>query len=303
MKLFRGCVTIQNMESRIEEKAYAKLNISLDVSRARPDGFHDMIMVMQTVSLCDDITVELKADGPVRAECDLPYIPRDDRNLAVKAAKLYLKEIGREAAGAQIRIRKRIPVGAGMAGGSSDAAAVLRAMNTAFGGEMSREALLSIAEKTGSDVPFCLLGGTALAEGRGEKLTALPPFPACTFVICKPEFSISTPELFHALDRIRMRVHPDTAGIIAAVENGDIRQICRRMYNVFEDVPDRRMKIAAEIRQKLITLGAEGSVMTGTGSAVFGIFTDPECAEAAGREIGKELSFSCTAEPVPALLS
>ena len=100
-----------------------------------------------------------------------------------------------------------------------------------------------------------------------------------------------------------MRVHPDTAGIIAAVENGDIRQICRRMYNVFEDVPDRRMKIAAEIRQKLISLGAEGSVMTGTGSAVFGIFTDPECAEAAGREIGKELSFSCTAEPVPALLS
>ena len=301
MMLFVLYGKISAMET-IFEKAYAKLNISLDVSKPREDGYHDMVMVMQTVSLCDEITIELKDSGSVRAITDLRYIPGDDRNLAVKAAKIYLKAAGREQLGATIRIKKKIPVGAGMAGGSSDAAAVLRGLNTAFNGALDREALMKCAEQTGSDVAFCLLGGTALAEGRGEILTPLRPFPACTFVICKPEYSVSTPELFRALDRMKIRVHPDTAGILEAVEAGDVKRICRRMYNVFEDVPDRRMKTIMDIKRKLMNAGAEGAVMTGTGSAVFGVFTDGRAAEEAEKELKGEYPFACTALPQETLL-
>ena len=286
----------------IYEKAYAKLNISLDVSKPREDGYHDMVMVMQTVTLWDDITIQLLESGPVTASTDLRYIPGDDRNLAVKAAKLFLKETGREQLGAKIHIRKRIPVGAGMAGGSSDAAAVLRGLNTAFGRELRRKELMKLAGEAGSDVAFCLLGGTALAEGRGEILTPLRAFPECFFVICKPEYSVSTPELFQALDRMKIRVHPDTQGLLEAVETADLKQICRRMYNVFEDVPDRRMKTVAEIKRKLMNAGAQGAVMTGTGSAVFGVFSDESTAMRAAQELEKEYLFSVTAVPKGTLL-
>ena len=286
----------------IYEKAYAKLNISLDVSKPREDGYHDMVMVMQTVTLCDDITIRLLESGPVTASSNQRYIPGDDRNLAVKAAKLYLKKTGREQLGAKIHIQKRIPVGAGMAGGSSDAAAVLRGLNTAFGNELSRNDLMILAGATGSDVAFCLLGGTALAEGRGEILTPLRPFPACFFVICKPEYSVSTPELFQALDKMKIRVHPDTQGLLEAVKTADLKQICRRMYNVFEDVPDRRMKTIAEIKRKLMNAGAQGAIMTGTGSAVFGVFPDENKAVKAAEELGKEYPFSVTAVPKGMLL-
>ena len=287
----------------IYEKAYAKLNISLDVSKPREDGYHDMVMVMQTVTLCDDITLRILESGPVTASSNLRYIPGDDRNLAMKAAKLYLKETGREQLGVKIHIQKRIPVGAGMAGGSSDAAAVLRGLNTAFGNELSQSDLMRLAGETGSDVAFCLLGGTALAEGRGEILTPLRPFPKCFFAICKPEYSVSTPELFQALDRMKIRVHPDTQGLLEAVKTADLKQICRRMYNVFEDVPDRRMKTIAEIKRKLMNAGAEGAVMTGTGSAVFGVFQDESKAEKAAEELGKEYPFSVTAIPKGTLLA
>ena len=301
MKLSVSYGTIDAMDT-IYEKAYAKLNISLDVSKPREDGYHDMVMVMQTVTLCDDITIRLLESGPVTASSNLRYIPGDDRNLAVKAAKLYLKKTGREQLGAKIHIQKRIPVGAGMAGGSSDAAAVLRGLNTAFGNELSRNDLMILAGETGSDVAFCLLGGTALAEGRGEILTPLRPFPACFFVICKPEYSVSTPELFQALDKMKIRVHPDTQGLLEAVKTADLKQICRRMYNVFEDVPDRRMKTIAEIKRKLMNAGAQGAVMTGTGSAVFGVFRDENKAEKAAEGLGKEYPFSVTAVPKGMLL-
>ena len=286
----------------ITEKAYAKLNISLDVSKAREDGYHDMVMVMQTVSLCDELSITLDQTGVVRAEADLRYIPRDDRNLAVKAAKLYFARTGREETGAVIRMKKRIPVGAGMAGGSSDAAAVIRALNRTFGQELTKEEMMALAEQTGSDVAFCVVGGTALAEGRGEILTPLRDMPDCTIVICKPDYSISTPELFRAIDREKLRIHPDTAGILEAIREGNLAQICRRMYNVFEDVPDRRMKIIGGIKTKLINKGAEGAVMTGTGSAVFGIFTDENTAKKACSAMSKEVSFTCVAKPVGALL-
>ncbi len=286
----------------ITEKAYAKLNISLDVSKAREDGYHDMVMVMQTVSLCDELSITLDQTGVVRAEADLRYIPRDDRNLAVKAAKLYFAKTGREGTGAVIRMKKRIPVGAGMAGGSSDAAAVIRALSRNFGQELKKDEMMTLAEQTGSDVAFCVLGGTALAEGRGEILTPLRDMPDCTIVICKPDYSISTPELFRAIDREKLRVHPDTAGILEAIREGNLAQICRRMYNVFEDVPDRRMKIIGGIKTRLINKGAEGAVMTGTGSAVFGIFTDENTAKKACSAMAKEVPFTCLAKPIGALL-
>ena len=286
----------------ITEKAYAKLNISLDVSKAREDGYHDMVMVMQTVSLCDELSITLDQTGVVRAEADLRYIPRDDRNLAVKAAKLYFAKTGREGTGAVIRMKKRIPVGAGMAGGSSDAAAVIRALSRNFGQELKKDEMMALAEQTGSDVAFCVLGGTALAEGRGEILTPLRDMPDCTIVICKPDYSISTPELFRAIDREKLRVHPDTAGILKAIREGNLAQICRRMYNVFEDVPDRRMKIIGGIKNRLINKGAEGAVMTGTGSAVFGIFTDENTAKKACSAMAKEVPFTCLAKPIGALL-
>ena len=199
-------------------------------------------------------------------------------------------------------MKKRIPVGAGMAGGSSDAAAVIRALSRNFGQELKKDEMMALAEQTGSDVAFCVLGGTALAEGRGEILTPLRDMPDCTIVICKPDYSISTPELFRAIDREKLRVHPDTAGILEAIREGNLAQICRRMYNVFEDVPDRRMKIIGGIKTKLINKGAEGAVMTGTGSAVFGIFTDENTAKKACSAMAKEVPFTCLAKPIGALL-
>lgn len=284
----------------INEKAYAKLNISLDVTNKRADGFHDMVMVMQSVSLADDVCVTLNDTGTVRAKTSFSYIPGDERNLAVKAAKRYLSEIGDSEHGAIIEIKKHIPVGAGMGGGSSDAAAVLRAMNKLFNRALSPERLVEISGDVGSDVPFCVVGGTALAEGRGERLTPLPPLPPCALVILKPEFSISTPELFKKLDTQKTHHHPDTAGIIEALHAGELLPLCRRIFNVFETVDDRRMREEAELKSALLDEGALGAVMTGTGSAVFGIFPDEEEAERACCALKDKAGFCCIAVPVGA---
>ena len=286
----------------VHEKAYAKLNISLDVGKRREDGFHEMTMVMQSISLADAVTVTLNDTGKVRARTSLPFIPGDERNLAVKAALCYLEAIGRQGQGALIEIQKAVPVGAGMGGGSSDAAAVLRAMNRLFDHALSTGELEQLSCSVGSDVAFCVAGGTALATGRGEKLTELPPMPACSITVCKPDFSISTPELFKKLDSVYLKGHPDTSGLIDALEKGNLPELCRRMYNVFEDVGDRRLRTVSDIRGKLLDFGALGSVMTGTGSAVFGVFREREPAELACRELQKEFGFCCVSEAVGRLL-
>lgn len=275
----------------VHEKAYAKLNISLDVGKRREDGFHEMTMVMQSISLADAVTVTLNDTGKVRAKTSLPFIPGDERNLAVKAALCYLEAIGRQGQGALIEIQKAVPVGAGMGGGSSDAAAVLRAMNALFGHALSTPELERLSCAVGSDVAFCVAGGTALATGRGEKLEALPALPDCAFVVCKPEFSISTPELFRKLDQMPLRRHPDTAGLMAAIREGQLGQVCRRMYNVFEDVDDRRMRTVADIKSRLLDAGALGAVMTGTGSAVFGVFTPGQALEGVCAPLRREYGF------------
>ncbi len=283
------------------EKAYAKINISLDVTAKRPDGYHDMLMVMQTVSLYDDIEVTLVENERSSAQCNLHFVPSDERNLAVKAAGKFFEAAGIENTGAKIKMFKRIPVGAGMAGGSSDAAAVLRALNRLCGHPFDAEKLCALAEEIGSDVPFCVTGGTMLAKGRGEILSPLPPLPDCSFVICKPEFSTSTPELFRKLDSIKLQCHPDTNGIIDALQKGDLMRLSRRMYNVFEDVPDRRHSAIAEIKSILLDCGALGSIMTGTGSAVFGIFSDGALAQNACDALSKEYRLCFTAENQPSL--
>lgn len=263
--------------------ARAKLNLSLDVLGRREDGYHELRMVMQAAELADEVYVELCEPGFFLAETNRSYIPTDERNVAVKAAKAFFGAAGLDL-GAYIRIEKHIPVCAGLGGGSSDAAAVIRALNELCGSPLEGEALQAAAARAGSDVPFCLLGGTALAEGRGEVLTALPPLPETPAVICMPHFGCSTPELFSRLDGLRTRCRPDTKGLISALEAGDIGGVARRMYNVFEDALDRRAAQAVgEIKRLLLDNGALGAVMSGSGSAVYGLFPDEGSARAAAR--------------------
>ena len=259
-------------------RARAKLNLSLDVMGKRGDGFHELRMVMQSCSLADDVSVELAGAGDFSAHTNRVYIPTGDKNIAVKAARAFYEELGREG-GAHIRITKRIPVCAGLGGGSTDAAAVLNALNELHGAALSARQLHAAAMRAGSDVPFCLEGGTALAEGRGEVLTPLPPLPRTPIVICMPHFSCSTPELFARIDARKSRCHPDTAGLIDALKAGDVAGVARRMYNVFEDVLEpRAAKAVNEIKLSLLDNGALGAAMTGSGSAVFGLFPNEEKA-------------------------
>jgi 4-diphosphocytidyl-2-C-methyl-D-erythritol kinase len=257
------------------ERAYAKLNLTLDVLKKTPDGYHDLRMVMQSVDFGDDVHIELTQDGSFSLHPGQSYLPSDDRNLAMRAAKLFLADTG---LGCRMKLVKRTPVCAGMGGGSSDAAAVLRALNKLTGAGKGVQELCRMAEQLGSDVPFCVQGGTALAEGRGEQLTPLPPLPDCAILICKPSFSISTPELFGRIDARRSRLRPDTVGMRTALTAGDLAEAARRVYNVFEDVLDRRQSEIFTIKSQLISLGALGAAMTGTGSAVFGIFADQNTA-------------------------
>lgn len=270
----------------IEAKAYAKLNLTLDVLGQREDGYHDLRMVMQTVRLSDDLLVEIGTGEPVRVRTNLDYLPTGEHNLAAAAGLQLCRAAGIDCGGLAVAIQKAVPVCAGMGGGSSDAAAVLRALNQLLGLGWSWERLARVGQLVGSDVPYCVLGGTALAEGRGEVLTPLPPIPHCWVVLCKPNFSISTPELFHSIDCGHIRCRPDTAGMIAALEAGALREVARRMYNVFEDVlPERRGAEVGEIKNTLIQYGALGASMSGTGPTVFGLFENREEAQEAFRAL------------------
>ena len=265
----------------IAESAFAKLNLTLDVLGRRPDGYHDLQSIMQTVSIRDDITLEPDTHAPWRLECDRDGIPTDERNLAWQAAELYLRTLNKHIDGLTIHITKRIPPQAGMAGGSADAAAVLRALNRTFGAPLSLPALAELGARVGSDVPFCVLGGTALVEGRGERVTLLPPAPEMTYVVCKPELSLATPELFAQLDDAAIAQRPDTTAMRAAMQRGDLEQIGKQLCNVFEDVAVPAHPELNYIKSIMMTYGAYGAAMTGSGSAIFGIFDDFETAAVA----------------------
>lgn len=268
-----------------EERAPAKVNLTLDVLGRREDGYHELSMVMETVDLADTLRFSREGEG-IRVKTNLAFLPDGPGNLAARAALCFARATGLAVEPLTIEIEKRIPVCAGTAGGSSDAAAVLRYLNRATGADLSVPELQKIACQVGSDVPYCVTGGTALAQGRGEVLTALKPLPRCYFVLCKPSFSISTPALFAELDRHKLRHRPDTKGVLSALEAGDLAGVARRMYNVFEDVlAPRQGRAVAELKNRLISAGALGAVMTGTGSTVYGLFDDQAVAQQAAGEL------------------
>ena len=269
-----------------EIKARAKLNLTLDVLGRREDGYHDLRMVMQSVQLCDTVTLAPGQEESVRVSSNLGFLPADRRNLAAAAALAFCEEMGLTCPPLDITLDKVIPVCAGLGGGSSDAAAVLHAMNRICDTNLSVERLAEIGQKVGSDVPYCVLGGTALAEGRGEVLTPLPALPQCWVALCKPDFSVSTPALFQQIDAVRLRRRPDTEGVLKALQAGDLAGVARRLYNVFEDaLPERYAAKVEQVKHVLIEHGALGAAMSGTGSAVFGLFEGEEQAKAACQEL------------------
>ena len=258
----------------MEISANAKINLTLDILRRREDGYHDLQMVMQSVSLADELTVTPARGGVGTAVSDLHFLPTGGKNLAQMAAAAFRAATGLGGE-VDVSIRKHVPVCAGLAGGSADAAAVRRAVNRLSGAGLSPVERATVGERVGSDVPFCVLGGAALAQGRGELLTPLAPLPPCHIVICKPPFSISTPQLFARVNVRKIVRRPDTAGVTAALAAGDLAGVARRMYNVFEDVlQPRRLAEINEIKSALIDCGALGASMSGSGPSVFGLFED-----------------------------
>ncbi|GHV33579.1 4-diphosphocytidyl-2-C-methyl-D-erythritol kinase [Clostridia bacterium] len=276
----------------LKTNAYAKVNLTLDVLGKRPDGYHELKMAAQSVSLCDELTIELTKSPAFTGLSNKAYIPGDERNHAVKAARLFRDKTRAWDGGAAITINKRIPACAGLGGGSSDAAAVLNALNAAFDEPLTYGELVELALQIGSDVPFCLRGGTQLMEGRGELLTPLSPLPLCSLLLVKPETQLPTPRVFGWLKPGDLRCHPDLDGFLSALENGDLPGIARRLYNVLETVAARHERGITEAHNDLIAAGALGASMTGTGSVVFGLFADEADAKRAASEVGRK-SYLC----------
>lgn len=260
------------------EGAFAKINLTLDVLGKRPDGYHDLKSVMQTISIRDDIEIDVDTDKPWALFCDKENVPTDERNLAWKAAKVYCDTMKKDPNGLEIRITKRIPSGAGMGGGSADAAAVLRALNRHYGNPLSIMALAELGAEVGSDVPFCVVCGTAMAEGRGERLRKLPDMPDCIFVICKPEFSVSTPELYKKIDEVAIAKRPDNKLMESALLAGDLEKVAHNLCNVFDPVVTEEHLELNYIKSLFHQYGAIGYQMTGSGSAVFAIVSEFEIA-------------------------
>ncbi|MEA4941284.1 MAG: 4-(cytidine 5'-diphospho)-2-C-methyl-D-erythritol kinase [Oscillibacter sp.] len=265
--------------------APAKLNLTLDILRRREDGYHDLKMVMISVDLCDDLTVRLRDDGKIHVRVPGTDLPEGEDNLAGKAARTFFNSTGL-APGVEITIEKHIPSQAGMAGGSSDAAAVLRALRKLLRPELTARHLEVMGERVGSDVPYCVRGGTALAESRGERLTDWPGMPPCQIVVCKPEFGLSTPELFGRVQAEKLRLRPDHAAMYAALLSGDLSAVAAQMANVFEEVlTPRESETVRDIKARLCRCGAENALMTGSGPTVFGLFQGHEGARRAFEEL------------------
>ena len=260
------------------EGAFAKLNLTLDVLGKREDGYHDLQSVMQTVSVRDDIEIDVGTGKPWKLTCDKEGIPCDERNLAWKAAKVYCDTMKKDPDGLEIRITKRIPSGAGMGGGSADAAAVLRALNEHYGNPLSIMALAELGAQVGSDVPFCVVCGTAMCEGRGERIRKLPDMPDCIIVVCKPEFSVSTPELYKKIDEVTIANRPDNRAMESALLAGDLEKVAHGLCNVFDPVVTADHLELNYIKSIFHQYGAVGYQMTGSGSACFAIVSEFEVA-------------------------
>lgn len=256
------------------EYAYAKLNLTLEVGEKRPDGYHELRSVMTSASLCDVVDVEKAAS--ITLACDRADLPTDGRNLAVKAAETFFAETGIDG-GCYISLEKHIPSEAGLGGGSSDAAAVLRALRVLYAPEMPMEELETIGAKVGSDVPYCVRGGTVLCEGRGEKMTTLPEMPKCWYVIVKPAEAFSTGKMYGEIDEKNAKSVPTTDLLIGELERGNLSEIAVHMSNTFLEVVPAESDVFTISNALCVKYGALNAMMSGSGSAVFGIF-DTETA-------------------------
>ena len=259
-------------------KALAKVNLGLDVLRRREDGYHEVRMVMQTIRLYDRLILRRREKPGIQVKTNLYYLPDNENNLVCQAAKLLQDEFGVEG-GMVISLQKFIPVAAGMAGGSSDAAAVLYGMNRMFHLQLSREELMKLGVRIGADVPYCIMRGTALAEGIGEQLSALPPMPECQVVIARPPVSVSTKFVYENLKLEKDTVHPDIDMLIKGLKKGDLHQVAAHMGNVLESVTIPRYPVIEQIKEEMMAGGALSAMMSGSGPTVFGLFEDKEKAE------------------------
>lgn len=283
--------------AKMTRQAPAKVNLALDILRRRPDGYHDMKMVMQTVSLCDTVTVETRAAG-FALHTDGFTPPDGKKTLEQRAAESFFEAVGRSVPGLAVTLAKRTPAYAGLGGGSADVAALLRILRDAYAPELPTEELERIGFTVGSDMPFCIRGGTCLAEGRGDVLTALPPLPDCWLVLCKPAFGISTPTLFARVDGEELTRRPDIGGMAQALSRGDLEGVAARLGNVFEEVLPPEYGEVFAIRDRLRALGALNAAMSGSGPTVFGIFRESEAASRAAEALKRSYPQTYLVKPV-----
>lgn len=255
----------------IHLKARAKINITLDAISKMENGYHELRMIMQTVNLCDNLEIKKNKTGEITLSSNLVWLPCDSRNLVYRAAE-YMKSTYKIKDGIEIKLIKNIPVAAGLAGGSSDCAAALIGINNLFRLNISQQELMKIGKDFGADVPYCILRGTALAEGIGERLTVLPNFPNCYILLAKPPISVSTAAVFGALDLNKVKKHPDTEKIIDYIKNGDLKSTADNMVNVLETVTCEKYPVINQIKSAMLDQGAIGAMMSGSGPTVFGIF-------------------------------
>ena len=253
--------------------ARAKINITLDVIGKNSDGYHDLSMIMQTINLCDNVSIKKTSSKGVKMSCNLKWMPCDDRNIVYRAAQL-MKEKYKIKDGININLVKNIPVSAGLAGGSTDCASTLVGIRNLFSLDITDKQLIQIGKSLGADVPYCILRGTALAEGIGDKLTKLPPFPNCSVLIVKPPINVSTASVFGAFDNsaVNKNERPDNNLVIELIKNNDLKGICNNMRNVLESVTIKNYPIIDDIKQMMLDKGAIGSMMSGSGPTVFGFY-------------------------------
>lgn len=271
---------------KISLKALAKINLGLDVVRRREDGYHEVRMIMQTIHLFDRVNIEKTSEPGIKIKTNLSYLPVNENNLIYKAGRLLMDEFD-ITEGVSVDLEKRIPVAAGMAGGSTDAAAMLYGMNKMFGLGLSMQELKDRGVKIGADVPYCLMRGTALAEGIGEKLKSLPPMIKCPVLIAKPQISVSTKFVYENLKLDEKAKHPDIDQLIKDIKTKDLQGVCDHMGNILETVTIPNYPIIAEIKKNMIENGAAGAMMSGSGPTVFGLFDDAEKAKQAYKAMKK----------------
>lgn len=266
------------MEDTLQLKAYAKINLALDVVGKREDGYHEVRMIMQTVKLYDKLTFRLLEEDAIRLKTNVGFLPCDENNLIYKAVQ-YLKEQYHVKQGMEIDLYKCIPVAAGMAGGSTDCAAALIGASKLFGLHLDKQTLMKIGVRLGADVPYCIMRGTALSEGIGEILTPLPSIPDCKILIAKPPVGVSTKFVYEHLDEQGIETHPDVDGMVQAIREGNLLGITNRMGNVLENVTIPEYPVIDQIKKCMIEQGALNAMMSGSGPTVFGIYEDREKAE------------------------